>query len=63
MRTHEAWPFADFPKRGVAGGLRLRLGRIFQGVAVARHRARARYQRSPLAAIPRPKFGRILRTA
>jgi hypothetical protein len=54
---------ADFPKRGMAGGLRLRFGRIFQGVAVAPHRALARYKRSPLATIPRLKFGRIFGTA
>jgi hypothetical protein len=42
--------------------LRLRFGRIFQEVDVAPHRERARYKRSPLAAIARLKFGRVLGT-
>ena len=46
----------------MVAALRRRFGRIFYGAAAAIHRARARYQINPPAAIPQLKFGRILGT-
>ena len=59
-----SWGMTDLPisLEGRRGRLVPPFWPDFLGVAVRLHRARARYQRSPLAAIARLKFGRILGT-